>query len=400
LWAHHRLLGRPEQRRILMVISDGAPVDDSTLSANPGNYLEKHLREVIEWIETRSRSSSWPSASATTSPATTAARSPSPTPSSSAAPCSASSPASSRRHPACRRRSRDPGLPALGDQAAPGHPAGRKRGRRRVPPRCARTGPRLRLAWRRARPCRDGHRLARPARPRARAARLRRPPALAQGDGGRHAGARRGTDAGAQQLLGQAFGHADDRGASGRAGQGLRAGRSSGAAAYPGGPRGHGRRASARATRRRWLRHPRLDRLAAWSRPHGRPLRRPLGPPARTPGCHPPPRGRDARRALVRRRHRPAVHRPDAGGTLGAGQDRRRGRLLGRPARTRPRARAQGRGRRRQGCGARTARGLGSPRCAGRGRDSGSHELCQPHLAEPCGRRRWARSGSSPAGPN
>jgi len=54
LWAHNRLLGRPEQRRILMVISDGAPVDDSTLSANPGNYLEKHLREVIEWIETRS----------------------------------------------------------------------------------------------------------------------------------------------------------------------------------------------------------------------------------------------------------------------------------------------------------------------------------------------------------
>ncbi len=54
LWAHNRLLGRAEQRRILMVISDGAPVDDSTLSANPGNYLEKHLREVIEWIETRS----------------------------------------------------------------------------------------------------------------------------------------------------------------------------------------------------------------------------------------------------------------------------------------------------------------------------------------------------------
>ncbi len=54
LWAHGRLLGRAEQRRILMVISDGAPVDDSTLSANPGNYLEKHLREVIEWIETRS----------------------------------------------------------------------------------------------------------------------------------------------------------------------------------------------------------------------------------------------------------------------------------------------------------------------------------------------------------
>jgi len=54
LWAHHRLLGRPEQRRILMVISDGAPVDDATLSANPGNYLERHLRDVIEFIETRS----------------------------------------------------------------------------------------------------------------------------------------------------------------------------------------------------------------------------------------------------------------------------------------------------------------------------------------------------------
>jgi cobaltochelatase CobT len=54
LWAHQRLLARPEQRRILMVISDGAPVDDSTLSANPGNYLEQHLRHVIEWIELRS----------------------------------------------------------------------------------------------------------------------------------------------------------------------------------------------------------------------------------------------------------------------------------------------------------------------------------------------------------
>jgi cobaltochelatase CobT len=54
LWAHDRLIGRPEQRRILMVISDGAPVDDSTLSANPGNYLERHLRTVIHWIETRS----------------------------------------------------------------------------------------------------------------------------------------------------------------------------------------------------------------------------------------------------------------------------------------------------------------------------------------------------------
>jgi cobaltochelatase CobT len=51
LWAHNRLLGRPEQRRILMVISDGAPVDDSTLSVNPGNYLERHLREVIDEIE-------------------------------------------------------------------------------------------------------------------------------------------------------------------------------------------------------------------------------------------------------------------------------------------------------------------------------------------------------------
>jgi len=54
LWAHNRLLARPEQRRILMVISDGAPVDDATLSSNPGNYLERHLRQVIEWIETRS----------------------------------------------------------------------------------------------------------------------------------------------------------------------------------------------------------------------------------------------------------------------------------------------------------------------------------------------------------
>jgi cobaltochelatase CobT len=53
-WAHKRLLGRPEQRRILMVISDGAPVDDSTLSVNPGNYLERHLRFVIEDIESRS----------------------------------------------------------------------------------------------------------------------------------------------------------------------------------------------------------------------------------------------------------------------------------------------------------------------------------------------------------
>ena len=53
-WAHKRLLARPEQRKILMMISDGAPVDDSTLSVNPGNYLEKHLRFIIEEIETRS----------------------------------------------------------------------------------------------------------------------------------------------------------------------------------------------------------------------------------------------------------------------------------------------------------------------------------------------------------
>jgi cobaltochelatase CobT len=50
-WAHRRLTGRPEARRILMVISDGAPVDDSTLSVNPANYLEKHLRDVIALIE-------------------------------------------------------------------------------------------------------------------------------------------------------------------------------------------------------------------------------------------------------------------------------------------------------------------------------------------------------------
>jgi len=53
-WAHSRLATRPEARRILMVISDGAPVDDSTLSVNPGNYLERHLRDVIHYIETRS----------------------------------------------------------------------------------------------------------------------------------------------------------------------------------------------------------------------------------------------------------------------------------------------------------------------------------------------------------
>lgn len=54
LWAHSRLLARPESRRILMVISDGAPVDDSTLSLNSGDYLDRHLREVIHYIEERS----------------------------------------------------------------------------------------------------------------------------------------------------------------------------------------------------------------------------------------------------------------------------------------------------------------------------------------------------------
>jgi len=54
IWAHHRLIGRTEQRRILMVISDGAPVDDSTLSVNSGHYLERHLRTVISEIETAS----------------------------------------------------------------------------------------------------------------------------------------------------------------------------------------------------------------------------------------------------------------------------------------------------------------------------------------------------------
>ncbi len=54
LWAHSRLLARPEERRIMMVISDGAPVDDSTLSVNSGSYLERHLRQVIGWIENKS----------------------------------------------------------------------------------------------------------------------------------------------------------------------------------------------------------------------------------------------------------------------------------------------------------------------------------------------------------
>jgi cobaltochelatase CobT len=54
MWAHSRLIARSEERRILMVISDGAPVDDSTLSVNSGTYLERHLRQVINWVETRS----------------------------------------------------------------------------------------------------------------------------------------------------------------------------------------------------------------------------------------------------------------------------------------------------------------------------------------------------------
>ncbi|RYF93330.1 MAG: cobaltochelatase subunit CobT [Caulobacteraceae bacterium] len=54
MWAHQRMMSRPEQRRILMVISDGAPVDDSTLSVNSGHYLERHLRQVIGEIENRS----------------------------------------------------------------------------------------------------------------------------------------------------------------------------------------------------------------------------------------------------------------------------------------------------------------------------------------------------------
>ncbi|MDC1086602.1 cobaltochelatase subunit CobT [Alphaproteobacteria bacterium] len=54
IWAHDRLLGRLEDRKVLMVISDGAPVDDTTLSSNSGNYLELHLKEVISFIESRS----------------------------------------------------------------------------------------------------------------------------------------------------------------------------------------------------------------------------------------------------------------------------------------------------------------------------------------------------------
>jgi cobaltochelatase CobT len=52
-WAHRRMMARPEARKILMVISDGAPVDDSTLSVNPANFLEKHLRDVIAMVQRR-----------------------------------------------------------------------------------------------------------------------------------------------------------------------------------------------------------------------------------------------------------------------------------------------------------------------------------------------------------
>ncbi len=54
LWAHQRLAAKPEQRRILMMISDGAPADDATLSVNPRDYLERHLRSVVDMIQTRS----------------------------------------------------------------------------------------------------------------------------------------------------------------------------------------------------------------------------------------------------------------------------------------------------------------------------------------------------------
>jgi cobaltochelatase CobT len=54
MWAHDRLMARSEQRRILMVISDGVPLDEATLSANPGSYLEQHLRQVVDWIEASS----------------------------------------------------------------------------------------------------------------------------------------------------------------------------------------------------------------------------------------------------------------------------------------------------------------------------------------------------------
>jgi cobaltochelatase CobT len=53
IWAYRRLIRRPEARKILLVISDGAPVDDATLTANPPHYLDAHLRQVIQWLERR-----------------------------------------------------------------------------------------------------------------------------------------------------------------------------------------------------------------------------------------------------------------------------------------------------------------------------------------------------------
>ena len=54
LWAYKRIAARKEERKILMIISDGAPVDDSTLSVNSGDYLEKHLKQTVKWIEENS----------------------------------------------------------------------------------------------------------------------------------------------------------------------------------------------------------------------------------------------------------------------------------------------------------------------------------------------------------
>ena len=53
MWAYNRLKKRKEERKILMVISDGAPVDDSTLSVNSGDYLEKHLKKVVKFVENK-----------------------------------------------------------------------------------------------------------------------------------------------------------------------------------------------------------------------------------------------------------------------------------------------------------------------------------------------------------
>ena len=53
-WAFNRLKKRKEERKILMVISDGAPVDDSTLSVNSGDFLERNLKKIVKFIETKS----------------------------------------------------------------------------------------------------------------------------------------------------------------------------------------------------------------------------------------------------------------------------------------------------------------------------------------------------------